>query len=548
MNIILCGLPGAGKSTVGQILASKIKGGYIDIDQLIEQAYAKRTGEALTCRQIYNKNGAPFFRKLENLILSSLASSPLKNGVISLGGGALEAPENRPAVKKLGSLVYIKLELQELFQRINRDGLPAYLDPNDPFASFKIMAEKRMEIFEKEADISIDANQMTPEEIAEKIIKILPKKRHVILSTHGILYPILVKAGLLYSEELVNTLKSIKSSQYVIFTDTIIADLHANKLETFLKDKGLQISLFSFPSGENSKTRQTKEACENHLLSLGAGRDTCIIGIGGGVVTDLAGFVASTYCRGVPVVMIPTSLLAMVDASIGGKTGVNVPEGKNLIGITYQPHSVFIDTAILKTLPLAEIKNGISEMIKHGIIADKEYFLFLKEHAKKILELDSHVMEKAIFDSIIIKASIVEEDESEQGKRRLLNFGHTVAHAIETATNHDISHGRAVAIGVLTESYLSMQAGDLKQEDFEQIREVLNAYQIDLTWNRKLQPEELLDLMKMDKKSIGKTPRFTILEQIGKPLEFNGQFCTTVDENLLKNTLEWMCTNVMQRH
>jgi 3-dehydroquinate synthase len=547
MNIILCGLPGSGKTTVGQILAKNIKGSFIDIDHMIECEYAKCTGETLTSRQIFNQKGGPFFRKLESLTVVKLASKPLRNVVISLGGGALETAENINIIKNLGTLVYLKVDLKVLFERINRNGLPAYLDPKDPFASFETLAEKRISLFEQSADIHIVADLLTPEAIAREILK-TSKTIELSLTSKPIRYPIIIQEGLLLSAELIEHVKSSNASLYTIFTDTNVEKLHAKNLEIFLKKEGLNVSLFSLPVGEDFKTRETKESCENHLLSLGAGRDTCIIAIGGGVITDLAGFVASTYLRGVPAILIPTSLLAMVDASIGGKTGVNVPEGKNLIGAICQPHAVLIDTTIIKTLPIAEIKNGISEMIKHGLIADKEYFDFMKINAQNILGLDLPLMEKAIYDSITIKAHIVEQDETEHGKRRLLNYGHTFAHAIETATNHDIAHGRAVAIGIIAASYLSMLLGYLQKSDFTSIREIFNTYQIDLTWENALVPDQIYNLMRMDKKAAGKNPKFVLLEQIGKPLEFSGQYCSNVDEKLLKTTLEWMCTDVMRRH
>lgn len=360
-------------------------------------------------------------------------------------------------------------------------------------------------------------------------------------------YPIFISENLLQSEQLISHLRSLKASQYAIITDANVESLHALKLKIFLEEH-LNITLIVFQPGEEHKSRATKEFCEDHLLSLGAGKDSCIIGMGGGIVTDLAGYVASTYCRGVPSIMIPTSLLAMVDASIGGKTGINVPQGKNLIGTITQPTAVFIDTSTLKTLPFDEIKNGMAEVIKHALIADKGYLDFLRINSKKLLQLDSAILEETVYKSVVIKGQIVQEDETEKGKRRLLNFGHTVAHAIEIATEHKIPHGRAVAIGMITEGYLSMKMGYLSPSDFEIIKEIINLYQIDLTWDGVIEPSKILDLMRMDKKSLRQTPRFIILKEIGVPLEFDGQYCTSVDERLLDNTIEWMCKNVMRGH
>jgi 3-dehydroquinate synthase len=359
------------------------------------------------------------------------------------------------------------------------------------------------------------------------------------LFTKSATYPLFIAENLLQKDSFIQYLESYQAAHYVIITDTVVESLHAKKLKDDLKRKGLPVSLISFPPGEEHKSRKTKEYCEDQLLKLGAGRDTFLIGMGGGVVMDIAAFVASTYCRSVPYISIPTTLLAMVDASIGGKTGVNVPEGKNLIGTIYQPSAVFIDTSTLKTLPLNEIKNGVSEMIKHGLINDKSYFEFMKDHAKEILNIHLPVLEEAIYGSVGIKARIVQEDVTENGMRRLLNFGHTVGHAIETATNYDISHGRAVAIGMVVESYIAMKLGHLSETDFELIREILDLYEIDLTWKGSFPINEILDLMKMDKKSLDQTPRFVILNKIGEALFFDGQYCSSIETDLLNEAFEW---------
>lgn len=360
-------------------------------------------------------------------------------------------------------------------------------------------------------------------------------------------YPILIGEGILQTEPFIQLLTSFKASRYAIITDTIVEPLHAKNLEAYLKSKGLNIILISFPPGEDYKTRETKEYCENKLLKQGFGRDTVVIGMGGGIVTDVAGFVASTYCRGVPYIVVPTTLLAMVDASIGGKTAVNVPEGKNLIGTICQPNAVYIDTLTLKTLPIQEIKNGVSEMIKHGLIFDPSYFELMRDHSFQILNLDSKILEEAIYGSIRIKAHMVEHDETEKGMRRLLNFGHTVAHAIEIATKHDIQHGRAVAIGMLAEGYMAMKLGKLSQKDFESITKIFDLYKMDLTWDFALSSDELMAYMKMDKKSLSQAPRFILLDKIGHALEFDGQYCSTVDANIVKEALEWTYSNVMCR-
>ncbi len=368
----------------------------------------------------------------------------------------------------------------------------------------------------------------------------------VYLSKKTIDYDILIGQELLTDGNLLQYGR-LKGLRLAIISDSHVEPLYGKSLQKNLINQGWETLLLSFPAGEKQKSRQTKEQLENQLLAQGMGRDLCLIALGGGVVTDLTGFLASTYCRGVPFISVPTSLLAMVDASLGGKTGINVPYGKNMIGTIYQPSAIFIDIATLKTLPQIELKNGIVEMIKHGLILDAAYFNLLKRHARQILELDLPFLEKVIEKSCRIKLQVVEEDEYEIGKRRLLNFGHTIGHAIETLTEHHIAHGQAVAIGMIGESYLSMQLGYLSRSSFEAITHIFESYQISIQLDISLTPKDFFKMMKLDKKSTQNVPRFVLLKEIGKCMEFDSQFCSSVDENILQMTLEWIC-HAMRGH
>lgn len=327
-----------------------------------------------------------------------------------------------------------------------------------------------------------------------------------------------------------NELKSF-ASRFALITDDNVASLYGKQLCHSLRNDGVNIELFTIRPGEEHKTRKTKEELEDQLLQEGYGRDSCIIALGGGVVCDVAGFLAATYCRGVPLVMIPTTLLAMVDASIGGKNGVNVPQGKNMIGTIYRPKAIWTDLSLLSSLPEREIKNGIVEMIKHGIIYDNKYFEFMDSHAEDILALDSATLEKAIADSYRIKTGIVEEDEFEKGKRHLLNFGHTVGHALETLTHYSLSHGEAVAIGIVVESRLALQLGHLSQVAFDRICNIFAKFSIDTTFPEAISHEDLLSAMSMDKKSVNNNPRFVLIDDIGSP--FAGEYCSPVDAALI---------------
>ena len=328
--------------------------------------------------------------------------------------------------------------------------------------------------------------------------------------------------------------------RFAIVTDDTVFSLHAETIFQSLLASGFEGICLSIPSGETSKTRATLEYLENQLFEKGFGKDICIIAIGGGVVTDIAGYLASIYCRGVPIIMIPTTLLGMVDASIGGKNGVNVPWGKNLLGCIYQPRKILIDPTVLSTLPTDELKNGIVEMIKHALISDGTAIDVFENHAHQILSKDTSIIENVIFESCRIKKTIIEDDERENGKRHLLNFGHTIGHALENLTQYALPHGKAVAIGILVESYMSTILGMLSFESLDRIQTLFKTYGISFALPSLFSYEEIINAMALDKKSSRGTPRFVLLESIGKPHEGNCSYCTQVDEKVIRKAIQWM--------
>lgn len=366
------------------------------------------------------------------------------------------------------------------------------------------------------------------------IMSCAPISIQVTVAPKPVSYPIAIGSGIAYSAELVSLLKEIDPSHVFVCKDQALGDYFSD----FLRQQGFCVQTIPLPAGDACKTRKTKEWIEDQMLASGASREALMIGIGGGSVLDVAGFVASTYARGIPLLAIPTTLLAMSDAVIGGKTAVNTAEGKNLIGSIYQPRAVFIDCDFLKTLSLAEMKNGFVEMIKHGLIQNESYFDFLYNNADKLLSGD--FIEEAIAQSVRIKSHVVMEDERESGKRRILNLGHTVGHALETVSNHQISHGKAVALGLITEAYLSMQMGYLPPSEFTSLRQILERFQMDLSLPSGICPDSLYNAMCMDKKSRKARPRIVILERIGSVAPFDGHYCTEVPDNLLKESVNWL--------
>lgn len=314
--------------------------------------------------------------------------------------------------------------------------------------------------------------------------------------------------------EIISTIK--KFEKVVIITDSNVKTLYGNSLLAVLKHKNLSAILLSFPAGESQKNRKTKENLENIMLSKGIGRNSCILALGGGVVGDLAGFIAATYMRGITYIQIPTTLLAMVDSSIGGKTGVDTIFGKNMIGSFYAPLSVFIDVSFLKTLSEAQIKNGMAEMIKHSIISDKKYFEFLYNTIEDLKSLkDESQVEKAIIRSCEIKKIFVAKDNLEKNVRKALNFGHTVGHAVEHVSAYSISHGQAVAMGIVAESYMAKKMNLLKESDYVLINSMIKKLGFEVSFEE-YNITDIISATKFDKKNSNNKVNYVLPLAIGK--------------------------------
>ena len=270
-----------------------------------------------------------------------------------------------------------------------------------------------------------------------------------------------------------------------------------------------------FPPGERSKTRDTWARLTDELLDRGYGRDSGLIALGGGVAGDLAGFVAATYLRGVPYVQVPTTLLAMLDASVGGKTGVDTAQGKNLIGAFHPPVAVISDPRVLATLPEREYRAGMAEAVKHGLIADREYFRWIERETGALLRRDPEVLEHLVRRSVEIKAAVVSEDEREGGRRAILNAGHTVAHALERATGYTLAHGEAVGLGLVAECELAGRLGLAAPALRERVERLLAALGLPVRLPAPLAGRVLLEAMAADKKNREARIRFALPEALG---------------------------------
>jgi 3-dehydroquinate synthase len=303
----------------------------------------------------------------------------------------------------------------------------------------------------------------------------------------------------------------------VIITDSTVKGLYAATLERSLANTGFNVTVLEVPAGEEQKTLESAGRLYQELSVAFAERTTPILALGGGVIGDLAGFVAATYKRGVPFVQVPTTLLAMVDSSIGGKTAVNHGQLKNEVGAFYQPKMVVADVDTLKTLPKVELSNGMAEVIKHAVIRDKGFFGFLKENMADAMAFNTGVLEYIIEKNARIKAGIVAKDETESNVRTILNYGHTIGHAIEAVSNFKIKHGQAVAIGMIAAAKISERLGFLREADLNQLELLIQEAGLPVRmpdFNRE-EKEKLLEAIKHDKKVREGKVRFVLLKSIG---------------------------------
>ena len=329
-------------------------------------------------------------------------------------------------------------------------------------------------------------------------------------------YPIHIGENLLSQAELL--LPHLPSKKVAVVTNTTVAALYLAPLQTSLHRQGIDVLPIILPDGEEYKNAETLAMIYNALLTHRCERNTTILALGGGVVGDMAGFAAATYLRGVPFIQIPTTLLAQVDSSVGGKTGINHALGKNMIGAFYQPQVVLADIATLTTLPDRELRAGIAEVIKYGLIRDLPFFEWLEQNIDKLLARDTTALQYAISRSCQNKAEVVARDERESGERALLNLGHTFGHAIETGMGYGVwLHGEAVAAGTIMAADLSCRLAWLSTQDVTRIRTLFERSGLPLVAPA-LGEEKYLQLMGLDKKVVGGKIRFVLLKRIGQAL------------------------------
>lgn len=328
-------------------------------------------------------------------------------------------------------------------------------------------------------------------------------------------YQILIGEGLLAG--LGADLAALKlARRWAVVADDRVAGLFAKSLRDSLAAAGLEAPLLTFPHGEAGKNLATVAELASGLARLGLDRGDGLIALGGGVSGDICGFLASIYMRGIPFVQVPTTLLAQVDSSVGGKTGVDIPEGKNLVGTFYQPRRVYIDTAVLATLPVSERLNGLAEVIKYGVIRDGVFFQLLTRRRQEIMANDRALLAEVIARCCEIKAEVVAADEREADLRRILNFGHTLGHAVEAASGYTLAHGSAVAIGMATVGEIAAGQGRWSRREADELRQLLLAYGLPVAVPPELDRQKIKSFLKTDKKSVAGRPFFVLPTAIGE--------------------------------
>lgn len=348
-------------------------------------------------------------------------------------------------------------------------------------------------------------------------------------------YSIIMSANLF---DITTWLPNKTFSQIVIITDSTVKKRYGLKLQNRLNQAGYNSLLLSFPAGEKSKNYKTKQVIEHAMQLHHCGRNTLIVALGGGVVGDLAGFIAATYLRGLPYIQIPTTLLAMVDSSVGGKTGINTFHGKNLIGAIYQPLCVVTDVGLLKTLSKKNIINGLIEAIKMFLTYDADSLRYTESHIQNILKGDDSILKEMVGRAVRIKAAVVSRDENESGERSVLNFGHTIGHALEKISNYTLLHGYAVAYGILVEATLSHLFGLLDNNQLLIIRNLFSKLGIHGKDLQKYDFVKLIQITKRDKKTRSGNVHYILLREIGHTHIANGNYAHTVADKIVRQALE----------
>ncbi len=518
-NIVLTGFMGVGKTEVGRRLSELLNMKFVDTDTAIESA------AGMSIPDIFQKYGEERFRSEETEIIRKTAQC--SDCVIATGGGAVLNPQHMQMLREKGVIILLTAAPSVIAERVRKTGGRPLLQAEDLDLRISELLSARA-AFYQDCDEQVDTSRRNIEQVVEHIISLLDKYQGS--QDHGILerikvdldgsgYTIEIGAGNLgnlgRSMATLDSLQKVK--KLLVITDEQVGSLYGKQVTDSLKDAGFSPLYHQLPPGEKQKSLESAEKIYTIAIENGLDRNSAVIALGGGVIGDLAGFVASTYMRGISLIQVPTTLLAQVDSSVGGKVAVNHPLGKNIIGAFYQPQLVFVDVRVLNTLASRELRSGLAEVIKYGVIHDHDFFCFLEENISQVFSLDEKVLSHIIKKCCAIKAKIVEEDEREKGVRALLNFGHTIGHALETITSYDYyRHGEAISIGMIAAAEIAVKRGLLEEGEKKRLKQLLNGAGLPVTIPRDIDVEDVLKVLPRDKKAEQGKPRFVLPLALGK--------------------------------
>lgn len=508
-HIVLTGMMGSGKTAVGERLARCLGLPFYDADALVEAEAGRRIAD------LFAGEGEASFRSLERQVIARLLSRP--PGVIATGGGAFVDPENRSRLKGAGTVVSLLAAPEVLVARVLPGADRPLLKGPDPLGRLRALLAARLPAY-AEAHHLLDTSDRTPDEVADLLRRLLQSREpaarqtvHVALGDRA--YDVLIGSGVL--EEAGEQCRALGvTGRVAIVADENVGPLYAAGLEDALRGAGYAPARITVPAGEASKSLEQAARLYEALLDGGLDRHGAVLALGGGVVGDLAGFVAATFLRGIAHIQIPTTLLAQVDSSVGGKVGVNLPRGKNLVGAFHQPRAVLSDVACLLSLPLRQLRAGLAEVVKYGVVADAALFAWLEDHVEPLLAAEERVLAEAVAASCRIKARVVEVDERDAGPRAVLNFGHTIGHAIEAAGGYSrYLHGEAVALGMLFAAELSVRLGLCVRSVRDRLAHLLG--RLGLPSRVSLNIEDIVKSIDYDKKIKDSINHFVLTKDIG---------------------------------
>lgn len=499
-TIFLYGPPGAGKSTVGKYLADQLETAFLDLDTLI----VEQAGRDIP--RIFAEEGEEGFRRRELHALQTAAAAQPAGRVVALGGGALLADDARRAAEAAGVVLCLRADPETLLARLQDEAKTRPLLQGDAGARLRALLAARAGHYDS-FGLQLDTTGL---DIASACWKAQVLAGRFRVRGMGRGYDVVARPGLLGAVGSMMAARGLRGP-VVLVTDENVGPLYERAVSESLAGAGFAVSCVVIPAGEAAKTIRTIENIWAAMVEARLERSSTVVALGGGVVGDMTGFAAATFLRGIRWVNIPTTLLAMVDSSLGGKTGIDLPQGKNLVGAFHPPSLVAADALVLQSLPAKELRGGLAETLKHGVIADPDLFARCSRGWDSLLaDLPAVVRQ-----GMAVKVRVIEEDPYEKGARQALNFGHTVGHGVELASDFQLSHGEAVAIGMAVETRMAEACGVAQPGLAAEIEAVLRGLELPERIPAGLDSERIFQAMQMDKKRSGGQQRFALPERIG---------------------------------